>query len=576
MAKGSPNKAYKRLNIMDLAGIILAWSVIIVLFCVMPLYHRNGYSIISTLKYKLIMRYSIYALVGASIVFLYKLSESIFEKRFLLYIKKARETDIFMILFLLFAFVSHLFCDVTSTLSNPELPWFTEGSLYGQKGWYMGLASYLVFFLFYLILSRCMPFSGYMFIPVIAVAVFTFWWGINNAYTLVPRMTIAGPPVLGPRGMYLSKIYFALDMKYDYKNAGGFLASLGNINWFCGYTSVVAPIIWGLYTDAKKTWARVLLLVSAFFSFCMIMVNGSDSGLFALVVTMTVLICYSLSDEEKLLKTLEMMAVMFVAGAIVGLSDKSARLSRALRVTLLEKVYGIPSLVMLIIVAFVYVYIKRRKKEYNVKTAAAVRKVILIGLGTALVLYVILTIVNTVSGGKVPLIGSRKEFMFNDAWGSNRGVTWVTGLKGFWIQSFGHKLVGSGPDMFYYALSQNEKTQEMLSYFGGQRLTNAHSEWITLLVNNGLLGLGAFIAMTVFGIKKCLTYAKDHPGLLAVALSLISYTANNMFSFETMMNTPLFFAMLGLGMAALRESEKPMVRSGKKNTSKKKRKAHKH
>ena len=116
----------------------------------------------------------------------------------------------------------------------------------------------------------------------------------------------------------------------------------------------------------------------------------------------------------------------------------------------------------------------------------------------------------------------------------------------------------------------------MVSYFGGQRLTNAHSEWITLLVNNGILGLSAFIAMTVTGIKKCLTYAKDRQGLLCVALSLISYTANNMFSFETMMNTPLFFAMLGIGMAALKEDEKPLFVKGQKEGGKKKRKAHKH
>ena len=132
--------------------------------------------------------------------------------------------------------------------------------------------------------------------------------------------------------------------------------------------------------------------------------------------------------------------------------------------------------------------------------------------------------------------------------------------------------------MFYYSLLQipNEELQKMIAYFGGQRLTNAHNEWITLLVNNGILGLGAFIALTFTGIKKCLTYAKDHQGLICVALSLISYTANNMFSFATMMNTPLFFAMLGLGMAALRESEKPSPKNVRSHAAPKKRKAHKH
>jgi|GEM_PF-1518711 len=578
MNKGSIGKLKSRLNIVDLAGLILAWSVIIVLFCVMPLYHKDGYSMISTLKYKVIMRCGFYALIAASIVFLFKIFDCIIEKKFYLYINKAKETDLFMILFVFLGIISNSCCTVYSDLTNPEVPWFKEGSLYGQKGWYMGLASYLVFFLFYLILSRCISFSRYIFIPVIAVALFTFWWGINNVYTLVPRVTIALPLALGPRGMYLSKLYFALDMKFDYKSAGGFISSMGNINWFCGYTSVVAPIIWGLYIDAKKKWEKAILILSAFISLHMIMVNGSDSGLFALVVTMIALLIFAIGDKEKLLNDLEILAVMFLAGALVGFVDKTEKIPRLYRISVLEKVYGFPSLVMLFIVIAIYVFLKARKGKFNVKAAVIVRNIAMIGIGVSFVLYVILTAVNTVNGGKVPIIGTRPEFIFSDSWGSSRGITWKTGLKGFSLLSGEKKFIGSGPDMFYYSLLQipNEELQKMIAYFGGQRLTNAHNEWITLLVNNGILGLGAFIALTFTGIKKCLTYAKDHPGLICVALSLISYTANNMFSFATMMNTPLFFAMLGLGMAALRDSEKPSPKNVRSHAAPKKRKAHKH
>ena len=578
MAKGNSKKAKKGLNIVDLAGIILAWSVIIALFCVMPLYHKNGYTLISTLKYKVVMKTGFYALIAASAVFLFKIFDCIIDKKFYLYIKKAKETDLFVLTFIFFGIISNSCCDLQADLTNPEVPWFKEGSFYGQKGWYLGLASYLVFFLFYLILSRCVTFSKYLFIPVIAVAVITFWWGLNNVYTLVPRVTIPLPPTLGPKGMYLSNIHFSLDMKFDYTTGGGFISSMGNINWFCGYTSVVAPIIWGLYTDAKKSWEKVTLAVCAFVSFYMIIVNGSDSGLFALVVTMIALLCYAMGDKEKLLNDLEIMAVMFTAGAMVGFVDKTNKIPRMYRISVLEKAYGLPSLVMLLMVIAVYVFIKMRKKEYNVKAAVKVRNGILIVLGILFITYVILLIVNTVNGGKVPIVGTRPEFVFSDSWGSSRGITWKTGLKGFSLLSLWHKLIGSGPDMFYYSLLQiqNEELQKMVSYFGGQRLTNAHSEWITLLVNNGILGLSAFIAMTVTGIKKCLSYAKDRPGLLCVALSLISYTANNMFSFETMMNTPLFFAMLGIGMAALKEDEKPLFVTGQKEGGKKKRKAHKH
>ena len=83
-------------------------------------------------------------------------------------------------------------------------------------------------------------------------------------------------------------------------------------------------------------------------------------------------------------------------------------------------------------------------------------------------------------------------FRFSDSWGNGRGLTVKIGMTIFNNQTFFHKLFGIGPDsMSFYLYDQNNifLYSDLLQAFDNQILTNAHCDYITVLINTGILGL---------------------------------------------------------------------------------------
>ena len=85
------------------------------------------------------------------------------------------------------------------------------------------------------------------------------------------------------------------------------------------------------------------------------------------------------------------------------------------------------------------------------------------------------------------------------------------------------------------------------SQFGNNRLTNAHGEWITILANLGIIGLFGFAGMIVSAIVRFLRTRTSRALCMACGLAIFSYTINNIFSFQQIMNISQMFIVLGLG-----------------------------
>lgn len=184
---------------------------------------------------------------------------------------------------------------------------------------------------------------------------------------------------------------------------------------------------------------------------------------------------------------------------------------------------------------------------------------ILTGLSAAaLVLYIGLLIFNTTHPGVIPALDGNALFTFNTSWGSSRGATWSIGIHTFLAQNFGHRLFGVGPDSMAAYLYQSDNSTllaEVRATFGDKRLTNAHGEWITVLVNTGFMGLLSFAAMIISAVgtlfsRKQKTLAK------ACGLAILCYTLHNIFSFEQMMNISQMYLVMGIGMAVAEKEER--------------------
>ena len=163
-------------------------------------------------------------------------------------------------------------------------------------------------------------------------------------------------------------------------------------------------------------------------------------------------------------------------------------------------------------------------------------------------MYVSLLICNSLWPGFAGVFSGKGALIFNESWGSYRGTTWVDGLRIWGSFDLKRKLLGAGPDCFA-AYAYNHEIGELLrEHFGSARLTNAHNEVITILVNQGIIGVAVFPGMVVAGIREGYRGIRSgkKPEMILFLLAVLSALVYNQFSFEQVMITPYFYLMLGL------------------------------
>ena len=147
------------------------------------------------------------------------------------------------------------------------------------------------------------------------------------------------------------------------------------------------------------------------------------------------------------------------------------------------------------------------------------------------------------------------EYVFRDDWGNSRGAAWNCGISAYHSMDTVHRIVGIGPDCFAdYVYEIPELAERLIDQFGNQRLTNAHNEWLTVLVNTGWLGLFYYVGIFMTVWIRCVRKSEGQPMLYVCAVSILAYTVHNMVSFQQILSTPYIFMILGMGEGLLRGS----------------------
>lgn len=514
---------------LGIIGNILIWTILLSYFLVLPLYFKNGYEMIATNKYKCFMAISKYSWIALGVYLVVFFATWGITKEEIKDYLPVWKIDVSMLGFVFIALISHM-ASSYKKITEPQDYFYYEGSLYGASGWFMGLMTFVILVALYFAISRFFIYSNKIWYPILLVATVIFIWGSLNRYQIYP-----------------------IEMKFQ---GPSFVASMGNINWFAGYESVLFPIIVGLYWASKDSVKKYIIAVTLFIGSVMLLLNGSDSAVMSFCVTMFVLLLVSLKDETRMVRFSEIMCIFSLSGIVICVIDKifpeKRDYSSALAEIFASGVTSIVIFVLCIVLRTYLLMVALHKVNYPMWLKTKCSKVLLFVTGTVIVLFILLITVNTKTGGALPVIGKSKLFIFDRGWGSARGATWTSGVLNFAGLSFGKKLIGVGPDMFYYALRDNVTAFEYAAKtFGESRLTNSHNEILTLLVNVGILGAGSFVAMCSFAIKKFIEESKEHPYIIAFALSMVMYLANNTFSFEQITNLPFFFLIIGIGAAAV-------------------------
>lgn len=417
---------------------------------------------------------------------------------------------------------------------------YREEALWGTTGWYMGVRTQLILVFSYFLISRAWTARSWMLLLVLPVSAIVFVLGLLNRFGCFP-----------------------IDMQVENEL---FISTIGNVNWYCGYlVSVFFGVFFLLWKkDWKKLWQKMLLMAYVVIGFATLVTHGSTSGVVTMAVMILVFFWLSVQDGKR-------MEAFWLELCLLSLTSTVIFLLRHFKIlTIVFEDEGVmlftgtilPIIMTAVSLAgYLGVRYSNQKLCYPEKIFGILAKLACGGIVTVVVGYVLVLFINTHNNGALlasTMLAESNMFTFSPTWGSNRGATWLAGLYCFGEQDFLHKLVGVGPDCmaaFIYG-DAGEGLQAMVKEtFASARLTNAHNEWLTMLVQVGALGAVSYVGMMISAIKRYISSRNFNIVAGICGCCLLAYTINNMFSFQQSMSAATIFIILGVGENYIRNRD---------------------
>ncbi len=433
--------------------------------------------------------------------------------------RKPSITDLFMLGYLGSLLLSYVF-------SN-----YKNQALWGATGCYMGLFTQVVLVVLYFIISRFWVVNKKLIFLILPVSAVVFFLGYLNRFSIYP---------------------ISMENAND-----AFLSTIGNINWYCGYIVTVffggVVLLWR--KGFQKRWQELLLVLYVGIGFATLATQGSASGLGTMVVIFLVLLCMSSRDGQKmesLWKLLFLFSIICLLTFILQqLFPNSIGTEDFLTALLIKSPL---SIVMTLVsgAGCLLLYYGNKNQKFSLKISVITVRAIMAVLCIAIGIYGVLLVVNTCFPNVVTVVSGNEAFRFSGYWGSRRGGTWMAGWKSFQEQNILHMLFGVGPDCmsaYIYENGSEGLRQLVVEVFETATLTNAHNEWLTILVNCGLLGMITYVGMMITAIYRYLREGSKEVIMCGFGISLLAYTVNNLFSFQQTMNYTTMMIILGLAEA---------------------------
>lgn len=498
----------------------------IMLMIIYPFYMQDGYREIGAVKYFFFRKLSllVMGIMAPVVIIIFLCSRKVQghkNKPVMEHCRRLSVTDLFAYGYLLIVLISYIFTK------------FRGEALWGADGWYMGVVSQLIFIFIYFMFSRYFRWNNDMLYVVLGSSGLVFLLGILNRYSIYPiPISVTAP---------------------------GFISTLGNINWFCGYWSVFAPLGIMLYWNSRGDWQRFAAGVYVAICFISGMTQGSRSAYLALAGIFVLLFCLSFQENQKMYHFLEICGLFALSGQIARLMrympgftmNYEDELGSIFTDTELTLYIGAAILALYLLFHYLTEHKGCMIVRYNI-----LRRCVMVMIVAVLLIYIFLTTVNTCIPGGITGLADKQAFLFNDKWGNSRGITWICGMLAYRDMTPIQKLVGVGPDCFAeYVYGIPELTGRIYMAFGDSRLTNAHNEWITMLVNLGALGAICYVGIFVSAFIRFLKKTPEKTFLYLCAASVLAYMVHNVVSFQQVLNTPFVFLIMGIGEGILREGQ---------------------
>lgn len=417
---------------------------------------------------------------------------------------------------------------------------YRTSALNGYEGWSMGLLSQLSFVLLYFLVSR---FWNRKWLQ-------DFLWVLCVVSALVFLLAVLHRFRIDPLALYEDMTEY---------NRQQFLSTIGQATWYSSFLCTVFPVGMLLFWYCNQRWQRICLGVYCFLGYASLVTQNSDSAFMALAAMWTVLLFMSFDSNHAFKRFLEVVILGIASMRLVGL----LQVVFAERMIVLDTVSlfwsqdgSLWGLLIALIVVYILLIWAEQKRGFEIASLGWLRLAVIILLLAGLLAILFLMVAAT--QGRLPealrFFYDVPYLIFDRGWGNQRGFTWSLSARMFAEYPLREKIIGIGPDCYaahiyaYYA-------EEVRQTFGSSVLANAHNEWLNILINEGILGLIAYLG---FFLSAAVAFLKDrsrHILLPAVAVCIFSYIFHNLFCYQQVMCTPFIFILIGMGMCYRREEQ---------------------
>lgn len=477
---------------------ILCSLCLAALFAVLPLYTRGDYYRLGDTKYLLFRNVTLICLgIG--------LAAWLFSGGFRKDRGKYSPVDWCMICYGIAVILSAVFSPF------PEAAWT------GYRDWYMGALSQLLFVGIYFLAARQYDFRT-----------FPLYLG-EAALFAVSALGILNRLGIDPIGMFQG--FAKTDWEYSHM-----LSTVGNINWLCGYAGIMLPLPLVGYWYSRKPLKRALLYGVSLSAFVLLCVQGSESGPLLAAVALGICLTAGRKQPERFRKALFLLLGVCVSLPVLCLlfdrcGSWEATPADGSAAAILRFGGWWFAAALCGVLLLLHHFLKGKARRFLVHSILA------FGILGAVVIagYLVLA----------------WRDISPESWGSGRGTLWKMAWEGFWEAAPARKLIGAGPDCFAaYLLSVGvTPTLPAGGHWEGAIYANAHNEWLTSLVNLGVLGTAAYLGIFVTALKR-------YRGMLLGVLAVSLYIVHSFISFQQVMSAPYLFALLGLCEARCRRVSK--------------------
>jgi len=413
-----------------------------------------------------------------------------------------------------------------STLLAP----YKYEALWGSRGRYQGFVLWTMFYAAYILITRFYKYKKWHLTLILIFSLGPCVLGIVQFFTFDPF-----------------DFFSHTEPQYRYIYA----STIGNINTYSAYTGMMLALSTVTFVLAKDRKTEILSgIIMVVHCFAHIM-SISDNTVLSTAALFSILPILTWKSTKQFIKTIFSLAILLFAMIISGMIYQTGMMtmnqygnSLLISIGCISFAKWILILLLFTIAAILYI----RKKGQNINNIISkLRKVwivmLIVGLITSCGVLIYANIPsNSVVISKLPY-ALQKILIFNDNWGTGRGLSWRLGFQYYLGDStLAQKIFGNGLDTYYIIMMDRYKNIMRNEAYG--IFDNAHNEYIEYLMTIGADGLILYLLMIVNAVKA--GFSKQESPFIAMTTAVFVYLMQASVNIAVPIITPIFIIFLSI------------------------------